>query len=50
MAKKTIKDDFTLLAILLIPIAIAINFICGNLALALKLPLYLDSIGSVRCV
>lgn len=25
MAKKTIKDDFTLLAILLIPIAIAIN-------------------------
>ena len=46
MAKKTIKDDFTLLAILLIPIAIAINFICGNLALALKLPLYLDSIGT----
>ena len=46
MAKKTIKDDFTLLAILLIPIAIAINFICVNLALALKLPLYLDSIGT----
>lgn len=46
MAKRRIKDDFTLLAVLLIPIAIAINFICGNLALALKLPLYLDSIGT----
>lgn len=46
MGSSKLKKDFTLLAILLIPIAIAINFICGNLALALKLPLYLDSIGT----
>lgn len=46
MGKKSIKDDFTLLAILIIPIAIAINFICGNLALTLKLPIYLDCIGT----
>ncbi len=44
--KERIKKDFNLLAILLIPIAIAINFICGTLASALKLPLYLDSIGT----
>jgi energy-coupling factor transport system substrate-specific component len=42
----SIKHDFSLMAILLIPIAVAINFIGGSLALALKLPLYLDSIGT----
>lgn len=41
-----IKEDFSLMAILLIPIAIAINFVGGSLALALKLPVYLDSIGT----
>ena len=44
--KRSIKDDFNLMTILIIPIAIAINFICGNLALALKLPVYLDCIGT----
>ena len=44
--KKGIKGDFNLITILIIPIAIAINFICGNLVLTLKLPLYLDSIGT----
>ena len=44
--KRSIKDDFNLMTILVIPIAIAINFICGNLALALKLPVYLDCIGT----
>lgn len=44
--KKSIKDDFNLMTILIIPIAIAVNFICGNLVLTLKLPLYLDSIGT----
>lgn len=43
---KGIKADFNLITILIIPIAIAINFICGSLVLALKLPLYLDSIGT----
>lgn len=41
-----IKEDFSLLAILIIPIAVAVNFVGGSLALALKLPLYLDSIGT----
>lgn len=41
-----VRDDFSLLAILLIPIAIAVNFVGGSLALALKLPLFLDSIGT----
>ena len=41
-----IKNDFSLIAILLIPIAVAINFVSGSLALTLKLPMYLDSIGT----
>lgn len=44
--KKGLKTDFNLITILIIPIAIAINFIVGNLVLTLKLPLYLDSIGT----
>ena len=44
--KKGLKADFNLITILIIPIAIAINFIVGNLVLTLKLPLYLDSIGT----
>lgn len=44
--KRGFKADFNLITILIIPIAIAINFICGNLVLTLKLPLYLDSIGT----
>jgi energy-coupling factor transport system substrate-specific component len=41
-----VKKEFSLMAILLIPIAVAINFVGGALALSLKLPLYLDSIGT----
>lgn len=44
--KKGLRADFNLITILIIPIAIAINFIVGNLVLTLKLPLYLDSIGT----
>ncbi|MDR1955292.1 MAG: ECF transporter S component [Treponema sp.] len=43
----SIKTDFSLLAILLIPIAVAINFAGGQLASLLKLPLYLDTIGTI---
>lgn len=35
-----------LITLLIIPIAIAINFIGSNLAAALKLPVYLDTIGT----
>lgn len=45
--KYSIKKDFTMLALLLIPIAVAINFAGGQLAALLKLPLYLDTIGTI---
>ncbi|WP_040978461.1 histidine kinase [Oceanobacillus jeddahense] len=45
--KKGIKNDFSLLAILLIPIGVAINVVCGELVSLLKLPLFLNSIGTI---
>lgn len=45
--KYSIKKDFTMLALLLIPIAVAINFAGGQLASVLKIPLYLDTIGTI---
>ena len=42
-----IKRDFTTLTLVLIPVAIAINIAVGQLVLAIKIPLYLDSIGTV---
>lgn len=44
--KRGIKADFNLITILVIPIAIAINFVCGNLVAALRLPVYMDTIGT----
>lgn len=35
------------LTIFLIPIGVAVNFVGGQIALLLKLPLYLDSIGTI---
>jgi energy-coupling factor transport system substrate-specific component len=43
----SIKTDFSLLAVLIIPIAVAVNFVGGQLASLLKLPLYLDTIGTI---
>jgi len=45
--KYSIKRDFSLLAMLLIPIAVAVNFVGGQLAANLKLPFYLDTIGTI---
>lgn len=45
--KFSIKEDFTMLAILIIPIAVAVNFVGGQLASMLKLPMYLDTIGTI---
>ena len=42
-----VKNDFTLISVLLIPVAVAINFVGFQLAQALKLPMYLDSIGTM---
>jgi len=45
--KYSIKTDFSMLAILIIPIAVAVNFVGGQLASLLKLPMYLDTIGTI---
>ncbi len=43
----SIKRQFSTLTLVMIPVAIAINVAVGQLVLAVKLPLYLDSIGTV---
>lgn len=43
----SIKKDFTTRTWVLIPIAIAINIVVGQLIIYLQLPIYLDSIGTV---
>lgn len=45
--KKYFSRDFNSMSIMLIPIAVAINVIGGVLALSLRLPIYLDVIGTV---
>ena len=45
--KASIKKDFSLMCILLIPICIAINIVCGQITGMLKLPVYLDCIGTI---
>lgn len=45
--KRGFKHDFTLLAISLIPIGVAINVITGELVNLLKIPLFLNAIGTI---
>lgn len=42
-----IQKDFSTMTWVLIPVAIAINLTIGQIVLVLKLPVYLDSIGTV---
>lgn len=42
-----LKRDFSTMTLVLIPVAIAINIVIGQIVLLLKLPVYLDSIGTV---
>ena len=44
---KTIKEDFSLMSSLLIPVAVAINFTGFGIVKMLSLPIFLDSIGTV---
>jgi energy-coupling factor transport system substrate-specific component len=44
---KRMQKDFTTMTWVLIPVAIAINLTVGQIVLLLKLPVYLDSIGTV---
>ena len=45
--KDSIKEDFSMLALLIIPVGVAVNFVGGQLASLLKLPMYLDAIGTI---
>lgn len=45
--KYSIKTDFSMLALLIIPVGVAVNFVGGQLASLLKLPMYLDTIGTI---
>ena len=42
-----LRQDFTTLTWVMIPVAIAINIAVGQLTYTLKIPLYLDSIGTI---
>jgi len=44
---ESIKKDFNTMTLVLIPVAIAINIVIGQIVLVLKLPVFLDSIGTV---
>jgi len=41
------KKGFDKMTLFLIPIGVAVNFIGGQIAILLKLPLYLDAIGTI---
>lgn len=43
----SIKKDFNTMTWVLMPVAIAINIVIGQIVVLLKLPVYLDSIGTV---
>lgn len=42
-----VKRDFTLIALLLIPVSVAINIVGFQLCQLLRLPIFLDSIGTI---
>ncbi|MBE6831477.1 MAG: ECF transporter S component [Ruminococcaceae bacterium] len=44
--KHSIKEDFSTLALLTMPIAVAVNFVGSQIHHALSLPLFLDTIGT----
>ncbi len=44
---KSLKEDFSLMSSLLIPVAVAINFTGFTIVKMLSVPLFLDSIGTV---
>jgi energy-coupling factor transport system substrate-specific component len=44
---ESIKKDFNTMTWVLIPVAIAINIVIGQIVLVLRLPVFLDSIGTI---
>src|SRR5690625_1192614 len=47
VSKASNAKKFTTMALLLVPIGIAINFVGGQIASLLKLPIFIDVIGTV---
>ena len=48
MTKKyTLKEDFSMVAMLTIPIAVAINVVGDQIVQLLKLPIFCDTIGTI---
>ncbi|MFC4354236.1 ECF transporter S component [Chryseomicrobium palamuruense] len=45
--KRSFKDDFNMLAMLLIPIGVAINIVGFTLTNTLRIPIFLDTIGTI---
>lgn len=45
--KRGIKDDFSLLALLLIPVGVSLNVVGYQLSTILKLPVFIDQIGTM---
>jgi len=44
--QKSLPNNFTLYQLLLIPLGVALNYVAGQLAVLLKLPVFLDTIGT----
>lgn len=42
-----LRQDFTTISLVMMPVAIAINIAIGQLVYALRIPLYLDSVGTI---
>ncbi|WP_229720176.1 ECF transporter S component [Oceanobacillus neutriphilus] len=47
MMKRGIKHDFSLLALLLIPVGVSLNVVGYQLSTILKLPVFIDQIGTI---
>jgi energy-coupling factor transport system substrate-specific component len=47
MTESQLRKDFSTITLVMIPVAIAINIAIGQIIVLLKLPIYLDSIGTV---
>lgn len=45
--KRGLKYDFTLLAILLIPVGVSLNFVSSQIIQLLRLPFHFDTIGTI---
>lgn len=45
--RKSFASEFSTMTLVLIPVAIAINIVIGQIVLILKLPVFLDSIGTM---